>query len=280
MEDLRGKVAVITGGASGIGLAMADAFAGEGMHIVLADLELAALEAATQAVGARGGEVLAVPTDVTDPAAVEQLAEQAVDRFGAVHVICNNAGVGGLGGVAWETPMSGWRWVLEVNLWGVIHGVHSFLPKLIAQGEGHIVNTASAAGFAAMPFMAPYSATKHAVLAISEAMHHELTMMAPGVGVTVLCPGFVRTQIAKSNRNWPVERLGPLPASADADGFQAVVEGLVDGGVEPSALAAQVVDAIRARRFLVTTDDDMLRGSLASRAALLSGAAPVMPALG
>jgi NAD(P)-dependent dehydrogenase (short-subunit alcohol dehydrogenase family) len=279
MEDLRGKVAVITGGASGIGLAMANAFAGEGMHIVLADIELGALEAATPEVAARGGEVLAVPTDVTDPAAVDQLAEQAIDRFGAVHVICNNAGVGGLGGVAWDVPLAGWRWVLEVNLWGVIHGVHTFLPKLVEQGEGHIVNTASAAGFAAMPFMAPYSATKHAVLAISEALHHEVTMMAPGVGVTVLCPGFVRTHIAKSDRNWPMERLGPLPPS-DGGGFQAVVEGLVNAGVEPDALAAQVVDAVRARRFLVTTDEDMVRDTLTSRADLLSGAPPAMPAIG
>jgi NAD(P)-dependent dehydrogenase (short-subunit alcohol dehydrogenase family) len=279
MDDLAGRVAVITGGASGIGLAMAEAFAASGMHIVLADIELDALEAATQQVGAHGGEVHAVPTDVTDPTAVDHLAEQATDRFGAVHVVCNNAGVGGLGGYSWDIPMSGWRWVLEVNLWGVIHGIRSFLPKLVAQGEGHVVNTASAAGYAALPFMSPYTATKHAVLAISEGMHHELAMTAPGVGVTVVCPGFVRTQIATSDRNWPAERLGPMPDASD-NTIQSVMQALVDGGVDPSVLAAQVVEAVRDRRFLVTTDEPLLRTAAESRLRLIDGESPVMPPLG
>jgi len=202
VREFGGRVAVVTGGASGIGFSLASAFAAEGMKVVLGDIEAPALDDAVGKLESSGAEVIGVVTDVSDGVQVQALADAAVARFGAIHIACNNAGVGA-GGLSWEAPLSTWEWVLGVNLWGVIHGLRAFVPILMQQPQGYVVNTASVAGLVAGPLMAPYNASKHAVVALSETLHHEMAMMAPHVKVSVLCPGWVRTRIADSARNRP-----------------------------------------------------------------------------
>src|SRR5580704_6437907 len=204
MQSLRDKVAVITGGASGIGKAVAARAAAEGMKIVVADIEEGPLKEAEAEISSTGADVLGVVADVSDAASVRDVRDRALDRFGAVHLVHNNAGIG-LGGPIWEVSEQDWRWILGVNLWGVVHGIATFVPLLLEQGEGHIVNTASVAGLIVAPFLGPYNATKQAVVAISETLFKDLQSVgAPmGVGVSVLCPGFVRTRIAESDRNRP-----------------------------------------------------------------------------
>jgi NAD(P)-dependent dehydrogenase (short-subunit alcohol dehydrogenase family) len=281
MDELMGRVAVVTGGASGIGLAIAERFAAEGMHLAIADIEQDALDAAAKQLGDTGAEVLAVRTDVSQADEVDELAERVRDRFGAFHVVCNNAGVGGHGFASWDGPVSEWQWVLGVNLWGVINGIRAFVPSLLEQDEGHVVNTASLAGLTTIPYMAPYSATKHAVLAISEALFHELAVLGSGVKVSVLCPGFVKTRIADATRNW-LEHLGPEPPRDDpaSEMMEPLIRGLVEAGKPPEELAEQVLDAIRADRFLVLTEPEMSKGAVDSRAAALEGSDPTLPLLG
>lgn len=256
MEELSGKVAVVTGGASGIGLAMGRAFAAEGMKIVLADIEADALDKAVADLP-DGTEVEAVVCDVSDAAQVDALRDRAVERFGAVHVVCNNAGVSA-GGLVWEHSLDDWQWVMGVNLWGVVHGVKSFTPLMLEQGEGHIVNTASMAGLTSPPFMAIYNVTKHSVVTLSETLHSDLQMVgASGVGVSVLCPGWVQTRIHEAGRNRPGAEQGVQVAEgADGAGFADAVGNLIATGLDPSDVAAMVVDAIRTRRFYVLTHPD------------------------
>jgi NAD(P)-dependent dehydrogenase (short-subunit alcohol dehydrogenase family) len=252
VQDLHGKVAVVTGGASGIGYALARRFAAEGARVVIGDIEEAALDRAVSELRDAGAEVEGVVTDVTDPAQMQALAAAAVDRFSGVHIFCNNAGVGG-GGLAWEMPLSTWEWVIGVNLWGVIHGVRAFVPLLMQQTEAHIVNTASVAGLVAAPFMGPYNASKHAVVAISETLHHELALSAPHVKVSVLCPGWVNTKIAESARNRPEhlqEGAAPDPEAA------ALLRGFLEQGMPPEEVAAKVLDAIREEQFWILTHDE------------------------
>lgn len=252
MELTTGKVAVVTGAASGIGRALAERFASAGLNVVLADVEETALAAAEQKVAAQGVETLAVPTDVSDEASVQALAAAAVDRFGAVHVVCNNAGVASASD-PWFGPVSAWQWVLGVNLWGVIHGIRAFLPALAIQGEGHIVNTASVAGL--LPGLHPsYDATKHAVVAISEDLYTQMTVAGLPIGVSVLCPGWVRTAIMDSERNWP-DGMGDIPPQAlTAEVTMPHVRRAVDAGMDPAAVADLVADAITVGRFWVLTD--------------------------
>ena len=252
MELTAGKVAVVTGAASGIGLALAERFARAGLDVVLADVEQPALRAAAEKIAGLGGRTLAVPTDVSDEAAVSALAAAAIDRFGAVHVVCNNAGVASLAD-PWFGPLSAWKWVLGVNLWGVIHGIRAFLPLLAAQGEGHIVNTASVAGL--IPGIGPvYDASKHAVVAISEDLYQAMNVAMLPVGVSVLCPGWVRTSIAQADRNWS-QSLGEVPArAATAEVTEPHVQRAIDEGMAPAAVADLVADAITANRFWVFTD--------------------------
>jgi NAD(P)-dependent dehydrogenase (short-subunit alcohol dehydrogenase family) len=252
MQDFAGRVAVVTGGASGIGLGLAHRFAREGMKVVIGDVEKDALDTAVADLTATGAEVAGVVTDVADAAQVQALADHAIDRFGAIHIACNNAGVGG-GGLSWELSLSTWEWIVGVNMWGVIHGVRTFVPLLMQQPEAHIVNTASIAGLVAAPFMGPYNASKHAVVAISETLHHELAMNAPHVKVSVLCPGWVNTKIADAARNRPAHLREPAegqPNGAD------VLRGFLAGGMAPETVAGKVLDAIRDQRFWVLTHDD------------------------
>lgn len=259
MEQLEGKVAVITGGASGMGLAFARRFAAEGMRLVLADVEEPALDAAVAELGSGGAEVIGVRTDVSDAAAMDRLADTTFERFGTVHVVCNNAGVSGSSAPVHELTAADWQWVLGVNLWGVIHGHRVFQPRLVEQGEGHIVNTSSMAGHTAFNGLAPYHATKHAVLAISEVAYHELAALGSDVGITVLCPGFVNTRIAESDRNKPEELPEPLigddVAAAEAEAVRQMVRDFFAMQQPPEQVAELVLDAIRTKRFYLFTDD-------------------------
>src|ERR1700722_11869993 len=215
MESLAGKVAVITGGASGIGLAMARLFATEGASIALADIAADALEVVAAELAATGADVLAAPTDVADAGSVRALADRVIDRFGAVHVICNNAGIG-VFGPAWRISLDDWRRCIDVNLWGLVHGINTFVPLIRSTGErGHVVNTASMAGVTTIPMSAPYAATKHAVVAISEVLHHDLAAINAPVGVTVVCPGGVLTPGGQADKLAPLGELPPGYISAE-----------------------------------------------------------------
>jgi NAD(P)-dependent dehydrogenase (short-subunit alcohol dehydrogenase family) len=259
MRDLKGKVAVVTGGASGIGRAMAERFAREGMKVVLADVEEKPLGEAREGLARAGAEAVAVRTDVSKWEQVDALARRALEAFGAVHVVCNNAGIGA-GGMSWELSLEEWRWVLDVNLWGVIHGMRAFVPRFIAQGQGHVVNTASIAGLLTAPGMGPYCASKHAVVAISECLHHDLTVTGNGgVKVSVVCPGWVKTNIADSDRNRPTS----VPAAAVTPATQmmsSMMRAAIAGGIPPEEVAGQVLSAIVEERFWVITHPKTKKG--------------------
>ncbi|MBI2709188.1 MAG: SDR family NAD(P)-dependent oxidoreductase [Actinobacteria bacterium] len=251
MDTIEGKVAVVTGAASGIGLAMSRRFASAGAKVVMADIEDDALDTALDDVRSMGAEAIRVRTDVRELAHVEALRDAALDAFGAVHVVCNNAGVGG-GGTVWDSDLADWRWVIDVNLWGVIYGCHVFLPLLRDQGEGHVVNTASMAGLTASPFMGPYNVSKFGVVALSETIHGELSLEGSNVGVSVLCPGWVNTRIGDADRNRPG---GPRPEDATEDRAAArdVLRSLLATGLDPADVAEQVLAAVLERRFYILT---------------------------
>src|SRR5262245_6608207 len=252
MKELAGKVAVVTGAASGIGRALTERFVATGMKVVLADLERPALEAAVRELRAGGATVVGVPTDVSQAAQVEALATKAVETFGAVHVVCNNAGVA-LSGPVWQHTVADWEWVMGVNLWGVIHGVRVFVPLMLKQGgEGHIVNTASIAGLTSNPFMGVYNVTKHAVVTLSETLHKDLALTGAPLKVSVLCPGFVNTRIADADRNRPAALRNPSETPRPAEMEQLVRSALV-AGLPPAQVAEHVLAAIREERFYVLT---------------------------
>jgi NAD(P)-dependent dehydrogenase (short-subunit alcohol dehydrogenase family) len=244
VQDFRGKVAVITGGASGIGRAIAEALIAEGARIVLADIEESALATTAAELSKGGAEVHPVPTDVTQSEQLVALADAAESRFGATHLVFNNAGVAPIGLIL-ETRIEDFRWVLEVNVLGVAHGIAAFGPRLVAQGEGHIVNTASSAGLVTVPGFGAYIASKHAVVGLSETLYQEL--LGTGVGVSVLCPGLVTTRIFESERNRPGDG-GP---SDYGDAGQAAQAALATMGMAPSEIAVHVLRAIRENRMYI-----------------------------
>ncbi len=250
MRELRGRVAVVTGAASGMGLAFARRFAAEGMQLALADVEGDALDAVAKELSEGGAEVLAQRTDVSRWEDVAALADATFERFGTAHVVCNNAGVVTAGPV--ETlSLDDWEWVLGVNLWGVIHGVKAFLPRMIEQGEGHMLATSSTAGLVSSPSIAPYNVSKFGVVALMETVARDLQLRSSPVGASVLCPGEVATRIADAERNRP-EGSRHEPTEAEK-AFYASAGEIVAKGLDPADVAELVVDAIRAKQFWILT---------------------------
>ncbi|MBK5103770.1 MAG: SDR family oxidoreductase [Burkholderiales bacterium] len=255
MKDFQGKVAVITGGASGLGRAMAERFAREGMSIVLADVEPSALARAEAEMKAAGAKVIGVRTDVSKAADVEALAQKTLAAFGAVHLVANNAGVAPLGN-AWENSVADWEWTLGVNLWGVIHGVRVFTPIMLAQGgEAHIVNTASVSGLISPPGSAMYNVTKHAVVTLTETLYHDLALKQASIGCSVLCPAYVPTGIVDSERNRPAPLQNPTQEkTAEQQAREALLRKAVTSGkLSADDVAQKVFEAVRDRRFYILT---------------------------
>jgi len=254
MNSFEGKAAFVTGGASGIGLALARALAEAGTRVMIADIEEEALGKAVASLQGNLAEVRGVVCDVASAESVGRAAKAAIDAFGKIHVVCNNAGVGGSAG-AENVSLEDWRWVIDVNLMGVVHGVKTFVPHIKSHGEGgHIVNTASMAGFLGIGTgFGAYTATKYAVVGISEALAMELAPQ--NIGVSVLCPGWVNTKIIDSRRNWPKE-YGEPPARTLGPLADRIAE-LVRTGMEPADVAALVMQAIRDGQFYVFTHPHM-----------------------
>lgn len=260
MLDPRGKVAVVTGAASGIGRALAERFGRDGMRLVLSDVERGALERTAAEIAGTGVELISVATDVSIEAEVDALAASTLERFGAVHVVCNNAGVGSRGLTLHDLPRRDFEWVLGVNLWGVIHGIRAFLPHLRLQDEGHIVNTASVSGLYHLPRMGPYNASKAAVIALSETLQFELANEGSKVGVSVLCPSWVRTNISAAVRNLP-ERLAyelTTEQAAEMAEYKARRRAQQPDAMDAADVADQVADAIREQRFYVITHPESI----------------------
>jgi NAD(P)-dependent dehydrogenase (short-subunit alcohol dehydrogenase family) len=257
MQQLPGKTAFVTGGASGIGLALGRSFAQAGMKVMLADIETTALDSAVQSLHVFGSNVRGVACDVSDPASVERAAQTTYQAFGNVHVVCNNAGVAAGGGID-AISLDNWRWVLDVNLMGVLHGIRVFLPHIQSHGEGgHIVNTASMAGLNGGLGFSPYVASKFAVVGMSEGLAVQLK--PHGIGVTVLCPSFVRTRIGESGRNRQ-PRYGPAPVLdplSRAAALATEIAHRIEAGLDPAEVAARVLSAIRDNELYVFTHPNM-----------------------
>jgi NAD(P)-dependent dehydrogenase (short-subunit alcohol dehydrogenase family) len=251
MEDLQGRVAIVTGGASGIGLAMAQRFAAEGMNVVLGDIEQGALDAAVASLRDSGASAVGALVDVSDPVQMTTLADAARDEFGGFHVVCLNAGVGG-GGLSWEADLATWKWVLDVNLWGIINGLHAFVPELVEQKVGHVVITASLAGFVYGPGMGPYNASKAAAVAIGETLAAELAAEAPEVGVSILCPGWVNTRIFESDRNRPGGAVERDPA---AQQMRKEMAAFFAASMPATDVAEAVLAAVKERRLHILTHE-------------------------
>ena len=267
MQIFKDRTAVVTGAASGIGYALAERFGKEGMNVVMADVEDPALAAAHDKLSDLGVNAIAVLTDVSAQDQVETLADKAHAEFGAVHVLCNNAGVGGGGpGPLWEQPLNNWKWTMGVNLWGVIYGIRAFLPRMIDHGEeGHVVNTASSAGL--LQGGGIYGVTKHAVVALSEGLYQERGANDSKIGVSVLCPGFVSTNIPNFERNRPADlavdatREIPPEVQQRADYIRSMIE----NGYPPSHVADAVVEGIRERKLYVVPAQDMIKQGIKTR---------------
>jgi NAD(P)-dependent dehydrogenase (short-subunit alcohol dehydrogenase family) len=272
-----GRVAVVTGAASGIGLGLCERFAAEGMHVVMADVEEPALSKAASGLADQGAPVLSVVTDVSDRAAVEALRDTAVAAFGAVHLVCNNAGVGGPHGPLWECPPGEWDWVLGVNLDGVMNGVRAFMPVLLAQDAGHMLNTASIFGVFAGA-LGPYGVSKHAVTALTETLYFNLRSLGVShVGVSVLCPGAVRTNFGTSARNRP-SSAGPPVVTGEAERASAEqFDRLAVQGASPAQVAGIVVDGIRARRFYILTSENRNTAVVRRGEQIVAGEPPALP---
>ncbi len=278
MQAFEQRVAVITGGASGIGLAMAERFAAEGMRIVLADIEDAALQAAVHKLEAAGAQAIGVRTDVADWAQMQALAQTTIDTFGKAHIVCNNAGVSILGPL-WELSIDDWRWMYDVNFWGVIHGIKAFVPIMREQAEpGRVINTSSLAGFMPVGTHSPYCSSKAAVVSVSDSLRSELNAEDSPIGVSCLCPGMVDTQIHQSWRNRPT---GDAPwsdrESSDPE-IVATSERIQGSGMPAENVAERVFDATRADRFWIWSGDHALNVIGERMQPLLAGRdpAPIM----
>lgn len=268
---------MVTGAASGIGRALAERFAHEGMQVVLADVEEEALGRAAEEIGATGAEVFAHRTDVADRASVDALAAATAERFGVPHVVCNNAGVSGSFGPIWETTELDWAWVGGVNLMGVVHGIQAFVPAMVERGEpGHVVNTSSVLGLSTGA-SSIYSVTKHAVTRLTEGLWYDLRAAGSPVSASVLCPGLIATQIVTAGRNRPdhLQEPGREASPDDLARLEAAQTYFLENGMPPSEVAAMVVDAIRTDRFYVLTHPEMILGEVRDRMqAILDGELP------
>jgi NAD(P)-dependent dehydrogenase (short-subunit alcohol dehydrogenase family) len=252
LNELGGKVAAVTGAASGLGRAMALAFASEGMHLALADVDQAGLQETRTLLNRQGAKSIAMRVDVSKTSEVEAFAQKCFQELGAVHLVCNNAGVA-VSGPVWETSEAEWQWILGVNLLGVVHGVRAFAPRLIAQDEGHIVNTASVAGLISPPGMGAYCVSKHAVVTLSEALHHDLRERGSRVGVSVLCPAYVPTGIADSERNRPPGLAVSSKSNERLAKEAALRKAVAAGKLSPDDVARAVIAAVKENRFYVLT---------------------------
>ena len=279
MKIFKDKVAVVTGGASGLGRAMAERFAREGMKVVIADVDATALGAAEAEMKAAGADVLGVRCDVSKAVDVEALAQKTLDRFGAVHVVANNAGVSPVGPV-WENTIRDWEWALGVNLWGVIHGVRIFTPIMLNQGEeGHIVNTASVAGLINPPGMGAYNVSKHAVVSLTESLHHDLARRGARVKCSVLCPAYVPTGIHDSERNRPKDLIDEGRELTDEQRATAMMvkKAVLSGKISAEQVADAVFAAIRDERFYILTHERIKPSVAARMEDILTGGNPRDP---
>jgi NAD(P)-dependent dehydrogenase (short-subunit alcohol dehydrogenase family) len=259
MKELKGKVAAVTGAASGLGRSMALAFAREGMHVALADVDEEGLNETASRV--KGVRATTLRVDVSRAQQVEAFREHALSRLGGVHVACNNAGVSTLGS-AWEQSVADWQWILGVNLWGVIHGVRAFTPHLIAQNEGHVINTASVSGLISPPGSSAYNVTKHAVATLSETLYHELRERNSAVGVSLLCPAYVPTRITESERNRPH---AASEKSKETLAREAMLKKAVASGkISADQVAQAVVAAVKEERFYILTHP-RIKGAIQAR---------------
>jgi NAD(P)-dependent dehydrogenase (short-subunit alcohol dehydrogenase family) len=275
MKDFAGRTAVITGAASGIGFALASRAASEGMNLVMADVEQGPLDSAATSLRGRGATVLPVVVDVRDEATVESLATRAYERFGAVHLLCNNAGVYDPPRPTWEHTVNDWKWVLDVNLWGVVHGIRAFVPRMLASGEeGHVVNTASMAGLVTGGIgTAVYDASKHAVLSLSESLYKDLATVSTKVTASVLCPGSVTTNIFAADRNRPPELTDDAAAGLDR-GRPTFPE----NSFPPQRMAEQVFEAVRENRFyILAAQDEMYEWTKMGHDRMWEGRNPAVP---
>jgi NAD(P)-dependent dehydrogenase (short-subunit alcohol dehydrogenase family) len=276
MKDFKDKVAVITGAASGLGLAMAHRFAAEGMKLVLADVEEEALRKVETEFRKAGVPVLGIKTDVARSHDIERLAEKTLATFGAVHILCNNAGVAP-GGVVWENTQADWEWVMGVNVWGVIHGVRTFLPIMLRQDtECHVVNTASVAGMLSVPGMGIYCVSKHAVVTLTECLYHDLQQRGAKIGASVLCPAYVPTGIIDSERNRPATlRNAPRPKTPEElERDEQSRHAVQSGRITPDQVAEMVFDAVSTDRFYILTHPKIKRAIQARMEDILEGHQP------
>jgi NAD(P)-dependent dehydrogenase (short-subunit alcohol dehydrogenase family) len=271
MNELSGKVAAVTGAASGLGRAMALAFASEGMHVALCDVDERGVAITRDRVTALGVKAFAMRVDVSKEQDVNAFAECAATELNAIHVVCNNAGVA-VSGAVWENTESEWQWILGVNLWGVVHGVRAFAPRLVAQDEGHIVNTASVAGLISPPGMGAYCVSKHAVVTLSESLYHDLRERGSRVGVSVLCPAYVPTGIADSKPPQPVVKSKERLAKE-----AALKKAVASGKLSADDVARAVVAAVKENRFYILTHP-AIKGAVRARMEdVLDGRAPRDP---
>jgi len=257
MKDLNGKVAVITGGASGLGKAFAEKFGSAGMKLALADVEVPVLEETVANLRSTGIDAIGIPCDVSDAESVKNFSDSVFSEFGAAHLLCLNAGVAATGPIV-ESSLEEWKWVLGVNLYGIIHGLDAFLPQLVQQNEGHVVMTASIAGHTSFANMASYNASKHATVTIAETLFAEMKEEKLDVGVSCLCPGFVATNIFTSDRNKPEEvqtALAEPPSEEEVTQREAALEWLRANALQPGFVADLVHDAVVEKKFWIFTEE-------------------------